>query len=182
MSGRIRKTTAAAAAAAALMVALAGCSAASTSEGPGSDVPYVAPSVNASAANKELEGAEADAEATTEAQPDQDVALNAGPEAVRDAFAGLQATYHDGCTPGSSSCVYFLGRVHTELTGLDKSMRAEGADGLSHFKEPLAWMSALRTTLDSDASTANLEKHRKQLLGTRDRINAWMQGHPEDYR
>jgi hypothetical protein len=55
-------------------------------------------------------------------------------------------------------------------------------NGPGHFKEPVAWVAALRTSLKGDTSTANLEKHRSELFGTRDRINTWMQGHPEDYR
>ncbi|MFE9854705.1 hypothetical protein [Streptomyces sp. NPDC005780] len=179
---RIRMSTAALAMTAALVGALAGCTEASTSQGPGDDVPYVAPSANASAVNKEIEQDEAEAEASeaAEANAAQEEAINR-PQEVRGAFAGLQATYQDGCAPGDGNCAYFLGRVNDELNGLDKSMRAD-AGGPNHFKEPMAWISALRTTLAGDTSTDNLEKHRKQLLGTRDRINTWMQGHPEDYR
>ncbi|MFF2962171.1 hypothetical protein ACFVT1_25260 [Streptomyces sp. NPDC057963] len=137
---------------------LVGCSGATTSQGPGDSVPYVAPSVNASAA-----------------------AARNRPEAVRDAFAGLQATLNDNCTPGSANCAYFLGRVNDELARLDKAMRAD-AQGPGRFEEPLARISALRKTLNGDTATANLEKHRSELLGTRDRVNTWMQGHPEDYR
>ncbi|MFI6896087.1 hypothetical protein ACIBM4_18445 [Streptomyces sp. NPDC050256] len=179
---RIRTSTAALATTAALVTALAGCTGASTSQGPGGDVPYVAPSANASAVNKEIEQDEADAAASEAAAANaaQEEAFNR-PEEVRDAFAGLQATYQDGCAPGDGNCAYFLGRVNDELNGLDRSMRAD-AGGPNHFKAPMGWISALRTTLAGDTSTANLEKHRKQLLGTRDRINTWMQGHPEDYR
>ncbi|WP_326661805.1 hypothetical protein [Streptomyces sp. NBC_00385] len=183
---RIRMSTAALAMTAALVGALAGCTEASTSQGPGDDVPYVAPSANASAVNKEIEQDEAasaaDAEASEAAAANaaQEEAINR-PQEVRDAFAGLQATYQDGCAPGDGNCAYFLGRVNDELNGLDKSMKAD-AGGPNHFKEPMAWISALRTTLAGDTSTASLEEHRKQLLGTRDRINTWMQGHPEDYR
>ncbi|WP_328948736.1 hypothetical protein OG778_10320 [Streptomyces sp. NBC_00184] len=179
---RIRLSTTALAVTAALVGALAGCTEASTSQGPGDDVPYVAPSANASAVNKEIEQDEADAEASeaAEANEAQEKAFNR-PEEVRDAFAGLQATYQDGCAPGDGNCAYFLGRVNDELNGLDKSMRADGG-GPNHFKEPMGWISTLSTTLAGDTSTANLEKHRGQLLGTRDRINTWMQGHPEDYR
>ncbi|MET7546197.1 hypothetical protein ABZS95_08255 [Streptomyces sp. NPDC005479] len=46
----------------------------------------------------------------------------------------------------------------------------------------MAWMTTLDRTLKGDTSTENLEKHRSDLFGTRDRINTWMQGHPEDYR
>ena len=103
------------------------------------------------------------------------------PEQVRDAFATLQATLYDTCTPGDGHCAYVLGRVHDELAGLDASMRAY-PKGPGHFKAPVAWMATLRRTLNSDTSTANLEKHRTELIGTRDRINTWMQGHPDDYR
>ncbi|MFJ4467190.1 hypothetical protein ACIP2X_06650 [Streptomyces sp. NPDC089424] len=100
---------------------------------------------------------------------------------VRDAFAGLQATLNDTCTPGAGDCGYFLGRVHEELMGLDAAMKAD-AKGPGHFPEPLAWIADLRTTLDGDTSTENLETHRTELIGVRDRINAWMQDHPDDYR
>jgi hypothetical protein len=60
-------------------------------------------------------------------------------------------------------------------------MKADG-QGPDHFAEPIAWIGTLRTTLDGDVSTPNLEKHRTELTGTRDRINTWMQDHPEDYR
>ncbi|GGS11661.1 MULTISPECIES: hypothetical protein [Streptomyces] len=39
----------------------------------------------------------------------------------------------------------------------------------------------LQATLD-DTSTENLEAHRTELTGVRDRIDSWMQGHPDDYR
>ncbi|MES9591740.1 hypothetical protein ABWK57_23195 [Streptomyces sp. NPDC094045] len=103
------------------------------------------------------------------------------PEAVRDAFAGLQATLNEDCAPRSSDCAYFLGRVHDELLRLDTSMKAD-AQGPGHFKEPIAWIATLRRTLKDDTSTDNLEKHRSELIGTRDRINTWMQDHPKDYR
>ncbi|WP_393058357.1 hypothetical protein [Streptomyces sp. LN549] len=183
---RIRMSTAALAMTAALVGALAGCTEASTSQGPGGDVPYVAPSANASAVNKEIERDEADAEAAEaeKAYAEQQAAADGAakrPADVRDSFAGLQATYQDGCTPGDGNCAYFLGRVNDELARLDRSMNADN-NGPNHFKVPMGWISALRTTLAGDTSTANLEKHRKQLIGTRDRVNVWMQGHPEDYR
>ncbi|WRZ92923.1 hypothetical protein OHB54_30065 [Streptomyces sp. NBC_01007] len=103
-----------------------------------------------------------------------------GVEKVRDVFARLQATYNDGCTtPGN--CEYFLGRVLDELSSLDESMKAD-PQGPGHFKEPLAWIAKLRAELGGDRSFENLKKHRALLTGTRDRINTWMQGHPEDYR
>ncbi|MFC8172220.1 hypothetical protein [Streptomyces sp. NPDC057325] len=40
----------------------------------------------------------------------------------------------------------------------------------------------LNGALDGDRSPENLKKHRSLLIGTRDRINTWMQGHPDDYR
>ncbi|MFF2994377.1 hypothetical protein ACFVTC_07300 [Streptomyces sp. NPDC057950] len=103
-----------------------------------------------------------------------------GAEKVRDAFARLQATYNDGCTtPGN--CEYFLGRVLDELNSLDKAMKAD-PQGPGHFKEPLAWNVELRAELGDDSSFENLKKHQDLLTGTRDKINTWMQGHPEDYR
>ncbi|MEV4341552.1 hypothetical protein [Streptomyces sp. NPDC049590] len=108
-------------------------------------------------------------------------AASPGPELVRDAFAGLQATLNDTCTPGAGDCAYFLGRVHEELTGLDAAMKAD-PEGPGHFREPLAWIGELRTALGDDTSTQNLEAHRTELIGVRDRINSWMQGHPDDYR
>ncbi|MGW0774756.1 hypothetical protein ACWD01_14135 [Streptomyces sp. NPDC002835] len=108
-------------------------------------------------------------------------AASPGPELVRDAFAGLQATLNDTCTTGSGDCAYFLGRVHEELMGLDAAMKAD-LKGPGHFPEPIAWIADLRTTLDGDNSTENLETHRTELISVRDRINVWMQDHPDDYR
>lgn len=159
-----------------LGVCLAGCSAATTT-GAGGDVPYVDPSV--AAAKVAAAGASASPTPTDDSL--DTTVPPAGPELVRDAFSGLQATYQDGCAPGDGNCAYFLGRVHDELVRLDKSMKAD-RQGPAHFKEPLAWIDTLVTTLAGDVSTPNLEKHRTELIGTRDRINNWMQGHPEDYR
>ncbi|MEU0967493.1 hypothetical protein ABZ357_19410 [Streptomyces sp. NPDC005917] len=95
-------------------------------------------------------------------------------------FARLQATYNDGCTtPGN--CEYFLGRVLDELSSLNVAMKAD-PQGPDHFKEPLAWIAELRAELGEDSSFANLKKHQDLLTGTRDKINTWMQSHPEDYR
>ncbi|MFE0629322.1 hypothetical protein ACFW3D_20475 [Streptomyces sp. NPDC058864] len=104
-------------------------------------------------------------------------------ELVRDAFATLQATYHSGCTPTTSAgeCEYFLTRLHDELGGLDAAMKAD-PQGPGHFREPLAWMAELHGTLGTDTSFENLKEHQDELVATRDRINRWMQGHPEDYR
>ncbi|MGX1267606.1 hypothetical protein [Streptomyces phaeoluteigriseus] len=100
-------------------------------------------------------------------------------EKVRDAFAGLQATLGDSCTPGN--CAYFLGRVYDELHRLERAMRAD-PKGPGHFPEPLALIGKLDTELGGDRTFENLEEHQEALIGTRDRINTWMQGHPDDYR
>ncbi|MET8404957.1 hypothetical protein [Streptomyces sp900116325] len=164
---------------------LIGCSSVETSEGPGGDVPYVAPSANEAAASRAAEAqAEADAQASADAEDAARMSSEkpaTTPPQVRDAFATLQATLDDTCTPGAGDCAYVLGRVHDELAGLEASMTAHPKDP-GHFKEPVAWMATLDRTLKGDTSTENLEKHRSELFGTRDRINTWMQGHPEDYR
>ncbi|MFD7959248.1 hypothetical protein ACFV5J_00385 [Streptomyces zaomyceticus] len=98
---------------------------------------------------------------------------------VRDAFAGLQATLNESCTP--DNCAYFLGRVYDELHRLDRAMKAD-AKGPGHFPEPIQLIAKLDTELDGDRSFENLKKHQHLLLGTRDKINTWMQGHPDDYR
>ncbi|MGW0748606.1 hypothetical protein [Streptomyces sp. NPDC002587] len=100
-------------------------------------------------------------------------------EKVRDAFAGLQATLNDACTPGN--CAYFLGRVHDELHRLDRAMKAD-PKGAGHFPEPIGLIAKLDGELGGDRSFENLSKHQTSLIGTRDKINAWMQGHPDDYR
>ncbi|MFF3446666.1 hypothetical protein ACFYXJ_05925 [Streptomyces sp. NPDC002667] len=124
--------------------------------------------------------AAASAPATEEPSTPSTAAPAPGVEKVRDAFAGLQATYNYGCTtPGN--CAYFLGRVLDELSRLDGAMKAD-PQGPGHFKEPLVWIADLRAELGGDRSFENLKKHQKLLTGTRDKINTWMQGHPEDYR
>ncbi|MFJ4837745.1 hypothetical protein [Streptomyces sp. NPDC088746] len=161
-----------------LGVLLVGCTAATTTDGPGGDVPYVDPSEAAASA------AAAQASLMPTPSPTPTLIIQEdpnAPELVRDAFAGLQATLDDTCTPGAGDCAYFLGRVNDELNGLDKAMKAD-KKGPGHFEEPIAWIATLRTTLDGDVSTPNLEKHRTELIGTRDRVNTWMQGHPEGYR
>ncbi|MFB7511931.1 MULTISPECIES: hypothetical protein [unclassified Streptomyces] len=100
------------------------------------------------------------------------------PEKVRDAFAGLQATLNDSC---ATDCAYFLGRVYEELDGLDRAMKAD-PKGPGHFPEPIDWIAKLRGVLGGDRSFENLKKNEKLLVGTRDKINTWMQGHPDDYR
>ncbi|WP_314241891.1 hypothetical protein [Streptomyces sp. DSM 40907] len=101
------------------------------------------------------------------------------PDKVRDAFAGLQATLDDSCVPGN--CAYVLGRLDDELHRMDRAMKAD-PKGPGHFPEPIALIAKLDGELGGDRSTANLEKHKALLIGTRDRISTWMQGHPDDYR
>ncbi|MEU7019237.1 hypothetical protein ABZ990_01075 [Streptomyces sp. NPDC046203] len=96
---------------------------------------------------------------------------------VRDAFAGLQTTLVAPC----ADCGDNLDRVHLELGNLDRAMR-EDPQGSSHFAEPLEMIGKLNETLGRDTSTENLRTHQKELFDTRDRINTWMQAHPEDYR
>lgn len=153
----------------------------SSGGGPGSDVPEISAAKAAKAAES-AESAEAKGSEPT-AEPDDGSleSLSPGPVTVADRFSELQATLGETCTPGAGDCAYFLGRVATELRELEAAMRAD-AKGPGHFKEPLVWTGALWKTLGGDDSTANLEKHRDELVGTRDRINTWMQGHPDDYR
>ncbi|MGP4009904.1 hypothetical protein [Streptomyces sp. 4N124] len=99
-------------------------------------------------------------------------------EKVRDAFAGLQATLDDSCTP--DSCAYFLNRVFDELQRLDGAMKAS-EKGPSHFAEPIRLIEELDTEVGTDESFGNLKKHQTTLITTRNKINAWMQGHPDDY-
>ncbi|MEU9302491.1 hypothetical protein [Streptomyces sp. NPDC048269] len=100
-------------------------------------------------------------------------------EKVRDAFAGLQATLDDSCTPGN--CAYFLGRVHDELHRMDRAMKAD-PKGPGHFPEPIDLIAKLDKELGGDRSFENLKKHQTSLIDTRDKINTWMQAHPDDYR
>ncbi|MFD6244162.1 hypothetical protein [Streptomyces roseolus] len=117
-------------------------------------------------------------DATRSPAPTQDPYAPESGEKVRDAFATLQATLNDSC---ATDCSYFLGRVHKELQELDMAMKAD-PKGPGHFPEPIARMAELNETLAGDASYPNLKKHRKELIGTRDFINTWMQDHPDDYR
>ncbi|MFF4652719.1 hypothetical protein [Streptomyces sp. NPDC001380] len=112
--------------------------------------------------------------------PTSEAAPGAAAPAVRDSFAVLQATYNDGCgTPGN--CRYFLTRVLTDLDDLGASMKAD-PQGAEHFHAPLARIGAMQAALGGDAPFPNLRRHQDLLVGTRDRINTWMQSHPEDYR
>ncbi|MFI7142390.1 hypothetical protein ACIBQ5_33190 [Streptomyces massasporeus] len=100
-------------------------------------------------------------------------------EKVRDAFAGLQATLDDSCTP--ADCAYFLRRVFDELHRLDDAMKAS-EKGPNHFAEPIKLIKELDTQVGSDQSFENLKEHQDALIATRNKINTWMQGHPDDYR
>ncbi|MGW8354885.1 hypothetical protein [Streptomyces wedmorensis] len=102
------------------------------------------------------------------------------PEKVRDAFAGLQATLNESCDV-PADCPEFLGRVHEELQSMDRAMKAD-PKGPGHFPEPIALIQELNGELGGDRSFENLKKHQAMLVGTRDRINTWMQDHPDDYR
>ncbi|MFD6024300.1 hypothetical protein [Streptomyces griseoluteus] len=102
------------------------------------------------------------------------------PAEVRDSFAVLQATYNDGCTT-EGNCEYFLNRVLSNLTDLHDSTKASPR-GPAHFAAPLTWTDKLRQTVGAHPSFPDLVLHRKLLLDTRDKVNTWMQSHPEDYR
>ncbi|MEU6493665.1 hypothetical protein ABZ890_25240 [Streptomyces sp. NPDC046984] len=170
---RARHTLGAATFVVALASLLLACSGSpdAASGGGTSPSPDVRTTASAPAAEEPAAGEPAAADATEPAP---------GVEKVRDVFARLQATYNDGCTT-QGNCEYFLGRVLDELNSLDASMKAD-PQGPAHFKEPLAWIATLRSELGGDRSFENLKKHQEQLIATRDRINDWMQGHPEDYR
>ncbi|MFJ8210885.1 hypothetical protein [Streptomyces sp. NPDC096033] len=101
------------------------------------------------------------------------------PEKVRDAFAGLQATLDDSCTP--ANCAFLLGRVHDELHRMDRAMKAD-PKGPGHFPEPIALIARLDGELGTDHGVENLKRHQPALFGARDEINTWMQDHPDDYR
>ncbi|MFJ9570630.1 hypothetical protein [Streptomyces bacillaris] len=159
-------------------VALASCTQDTPQDAaPAPASPSAAPADNADSADN------ADQAEQAASEPTEEPALPAepAPEAVRDAFATLQATLNDTCTPGAGDCAYFLGRVTQELTELDEAMRAD-PKGPGHFKQPLADMKTLFTKLGIDRSTPHLEKHFSAIVGTRDGINTWMQDHPDDYR
>ncbi|NGO86515.1 hypothetical protein [Streptomyces sp. 196(2019)] len=177
----IRRSTAAARGLRATAVALlaAAALASCTQDGPQDAAPATAAPSAAPADNTDdTDQAEP---AASEAAEEPALSAEPAPEAVRDAFATLQATLGDTCTPGAGDCAYFLGRVTRELTELDEAMRAD-PKGPGHFKQPLADMKALFTKLGTDRSTPHLEKHFSAIVGTRDGINTWMQDHPDDYR
>ncbi|MEV4881331.1 hypothetical protein [Streptomyces cyaneofuscatus] len=159
--------------------ALASCTQGKTDGGLRAD-PSV-PSATASPSADPVENADQAEQAAAEATEEPTARAEPGPELVRDAFATLQATLGETCTPGAGDCAYFLGRVTQELTELDEAMRAD-PKGPGHFKQPLADMKVLFGKLGKDRSTPHLEKHFSEIVGTRDGINTWMQDHPDDYR
>lgn len=142
-------------------------------------------SVSPSGPPSASESPSASASASTSGRPEASASggaadrITAPAEKVRDAFAGLQATLNDSCTPGN--CAYFLGRVHEELHRMDRAMKAD-PKGAGHFPEPIALIAKLDAELGDDRTFENLKKHETLLVGTRDKINVWMQGHPDDYR
>ncbi|WP_323139619.1 MULTISPECIES: hypothetical protein [unclassified Streptomyces] len=138
-----------------------------------SSAPAATPSASSPAAPTASAPGSSSASRTPSAQSSEPVSL------VRDAFAGLQATLGESCTPGN--CAYFLGRVYDELHRMDAAMKAD-PKGPGHFPEPIALIKKLDAELAGDRSFENLKKHQTLLIGTRDKINVWMQGHPDDYR
>ncbi|WP_199548723.1 hypothetical protein [Streptomyces sp. N35] len=178
MIDRMKDVRRAVAAAALLGAALAGCSTGGDDRAGG---PSGQPTSSAAAASAAEPPAAEPPAAESEGPGGPEGPMAPGPGKVRGALAGLPAPLDDTCTPGAGDCAYFLGRVHEELTGLEAAMRND-PKGPGHFPEPLAWIAGLNKTLDGDLSTENLEARMKDLTGVRDRINTWMQDHPDDYR
>ncbi|MFE9015131.1 hypothetical protein [Streptomyces cyaneofuscatus] len=139
------------------------------------------PSAGPAESADSVENADQAEQAAGEATEEPTASAEPAPELVRDAFATLQATLGETCTPGAGDCAYFLGRVTQELTELDEAMRAD-PKGPGHFKQPLADMKVLFGKLGKDRSTPHLEKFFTEIVSTRDGINTWMQDHPDDYR
>ncbi|MFE4588278.1 hypothetical protein [Streptomyces laurentii] len=107
------------------------------------------------------------------------------PSKVRDAFAGLQTTLF-----GCADCDETLARIHLELGRLEDAMRND-PKGPGHFTEPLGWIDTLQETMGEQKPTPSsgtqtpspaFRTYKKELVDTRDRVNTWMQGHPDDYR
>ncbi|MEX0167974.1 hypothetical protein [Streptomyces sp. LMG1-1-1.1] len=144
--------------------------------------PAVTPATPAPASPtvQETDGPAAEAGATGDSPDSASGSESGPPELVRDAFAGLQATQFESCD-ATADCSHVLARVYDELTSLDRAMKAD-PQGPGHFAEPIGRIQQLDGELEGDRSLGNLKKHQSLLIGTRDRINAWMQGHPEDYR
>ncbi|MFB7397695.1 hypothetical protein [Streptomyces sp. NPDC056191] len=162
----------------ALIAAALAALAVSCSATPKPDAAAGGPATTAATADA-LEGRDTlPGDVTPSAAPTSDPYAPASGEKVRDAFATLQATLNDSC---ASDCAYFLGRVNKELQELNSAMTND-PKGPGHFREPLQKMAELNKTLAGDSSYENLSKHQARLIGTRDFVNTWMQGHPDDYR
>ncbi|POG46193.1 hypothetical protein [Streptomyces sp. ZL-24] len=177
----IRRSTAARGLRATAVAMLAAAALASCTQDTPQDAAPPRSSAPAAPSAAPVDNADQAEQAASEATQEPALPAEPAPEAVRDAFATLQATLNDTCTPGAGDCAYFLGRVTRELTELDEAMRAD-PKGPGHFKQPLADMKALFAKLGTDRSTPHLEKHFTAIVGTRDGINTWMQDHPDDYR
>ncbi|MFE1733492.1 hypothetical protein ACFW6X_25610 [Streptomyces bacillaris] len=177
----IRRSTAARGLRATAVAMLAAAALASCTQDTPQDAASPRSSAPAAPSAAPVDNADQAEQAAAEATQEPALPAEPAPEAVRDAFATLQATLNDTCTPGAGDCAYFLGRVTRELTELDEAMRAD-PKGPGHFKQPLADMKALFAKLGTDRSTPHLEKHFTAIVGTRDGINTWMQDHPDDYR
>ncbi|MFD5975661.1 hypothetical protein [Streptomyces bacillaris] len=177
----IRRSTAARGLRATAVAMLAAAALASCTQATPQDAAPPRSSAPAAPSAAPVDNADQAEQAASEATQEPALPAEPAPEAVRDAFATLQATLNDTCTPGAGDCAYFLGRVTRELTELDEAMRAD-PKGPGHFKQPLADMKALFAKLGTDRSTPHLEKHFTAIVGTRDGINTWMQDHPDDYR
>ncbi|SFK33665.1 hypothetical protein [Streptomyces pini] len=165
-----------------VVLLLSACSGSADREAGGvpSPSPSAALETAAGPASEELRGI-----ASASAEAEESAAFSSqrpspGPGAVRDSFARLQATLNDSCgTPGN--CEYLLNRVVDELGRLDAAMKADGK-GPGHFPEPIEWIAAMRERIGEDRSYEHLKSHQDLIFGTRDRINVWMQDHPDDYR
>ncbi|MFJ9526632.1 hypothetical protein [Streptomyces cyaneofuscatus] len=177
----LRATAVAVLAAAALVSCTQGQTDGGLRAAPSAPSATASPSAGPAESADSVENADQAEQAAGEATEEPTAPAEPAPELVRDAFATLQATLGETCTPGAGDCAYFLGRVTQELTELDEAMRAD-PKGPGHFKQPLADMKVLFGKLGKDRSTPHLEKFFTEIVSTRDGINTWMQDHPDDYR
>ncbi|MFF3997846.1 hypothetical protein ACFYX8_31665 [Streptomyces cyaneofuscatus] len=177
----LRATAVAVLAAAALVSCTQGQTDGGLRADPSAPSATASPSAGPAESADSVENADQAEQAAGEATEEPTAPAEPAPELVRDAFATLQATLGETCTPGAGDCAYFLGRVTQELTELDEAMRAD-PKGPGHFKQPLADMKVLFGKLGKDRSTPHLEKFFTEIVSTRDGINTWMQDHPDDYR
>ncbi|MFD8469631.1 hypothetical protein ACFV10_31535 [Streptomyces cyaneofuscatus] len=177
----LRATAVAVLAAAALVSCTQGQTDGGLRADPSAPSATASPSAGPAESADSVENADQAEQAAGKATEEPTAPAEPAPELVRDAFATLQATLGETCTPGAGDCAYFLGRVTQELTELDEAMRAD-PKGPGHFKQPLADMKVLFGKLGKDRSTPHLEKFFTEIVSTRDGINTWMQDHPDDYR